>query len=78
VTGGFVYRGTGIPAAQGHYFYGDFCSGTVWSFAVRDGEATDRKRHQFQVESLSSFGEDGRGELYLVSLDGEIFRLASD
>jgi glucose/arabinose dehydrogenase len=76
VTGGFVYRGTAIPAAQGHYFYGDYCSGYVWSFAVRGGKATDRKRHQFQVESLSSFGEDGRGELYLVSLDGEIFRLA--
>jgi glucose/arabinose dehydrogenase len=77
VTGGFVYRGTAIPAARGHYFYGDYCSGLVWSFAVRGGKATDRKRHQFQVGSLSSFGEDGRGELYLVSLDGEIFRLAS-
>jgi glucose/arabinose dehydrogenase len=76
VTGGFVYRGEAIPAAFGHYFYGDYCSGLVWSFAVRDGKATDEKRHQFQVESLSSFGEDLDGELYLLSLDGEIFRLA--
>jgi glucose/arabinose dehydrogenase len=76
VTGGFVYRGEAIPSAYGHYFYGDFCSGLVWSFAVRDGKATDEKRHPFQVESLSSFGEDLDGELYLVSLDGEIFRVA--
>jgi glucose/arabinose dehydrogenase len=76
VTGGFVYRGEAIPSAYGHYFYGDFCSGLVWSFAVRDGKATDEKRHSFQVGSLSSFGEDLDGELYLLSLEGEIFRLA--
>jgi glucose/arabinose dehydrogenase len=76
VTGGFVYRGEAIPSAYGHYFYGDYCSGLVWSFAVRDGKATDEKRHPFQVASLSSFGEDLDGELYLLSLDGEIFRLA--
>jgi glucose/arabinose dehydrogenase len=76
VIGGFVYRGEAIPSARGHYFYGDYCSGLVWSLAVRDGKATDDKRHPFQVQGLSSFGEDGRGELYLVSLNGEIFRLA--
>jgi glucose/arabinose dehydrogenase len=76
VTGGFVYRGEDVPDARGHYFYGDYCSGIVWSFAVRDGKATDHKRHPFQVASLSSFGEDLAGELYLLSLDGEIFRLA--
>jgi glucose/arabinose dehydrogenase len=76
VTGGFVYRGSAIPAAQGHYFYGDYCSGRIWSFAVRGGNARDRKLHPFQVDALSSFGEDNRGELYLVSLGGQIFRLA--
>jgi glucose/arabinose dehydrogenase len=76
VIGGFAYRGEQISDARGHYFYGDFCSGFVWSFAVRDGKATDEKRHPFQVASLSSFGEDLDGELYLLSLDGEIFRLA--
>jgi glucose/arabinose dehydrogenase len=76
VIGGFVYRGENIPAARGHYFYGDYCSGFVWSLAVRDGKATDQKRHPFQLEGLSSFGEDVRGELYLVSLGGEVFRLA--
>jgi glucose/arabinose dehydrogenase len=75
VTGGFVYRGERIPAAQGRYFYGDFCSGTVWSLALRDGRAADVRRHRFRVDALSSFGLDAAGELYLVSLEGSVFRL---
>jgi glucose/arabinose dehydrogenase len=77
VTGGFVYRGEGIPAAQGRYFYGDYCSGNVWSLALRDGKATGIRRHRFRVGALSSFGEDAAGELYLVSLEGNVFRLDS-
>jgi glucose/arabinose dehydrogenase len=77
VTGGFVYRGEGIPAAQGRYFYGDYCSGIVWSLAFRAGKATRIRRHRFRVDALSSFGEDAAGELYLVSLEGNVFRLDS-
>ena len=75
VTGGFVYRGEAIPAAQGLYFYGDFCSGRVWSLEPRDGRRPRVERQPFEVPSLSSFGEDVAGELYLVSLRGRIFRL---
>jgi glucose/arabinose dehydrogenase len=77
VTGGFVYRGERIPAAQGRYFYGDYCSGTVWSLASRDGKAADIRRHRVRVAGLSSFGEDVAGEVYLVSLEGNVFRLDS-
>jgi glucose/arabinose dehydrogenase len=73
VTGGYVYRGSAVPAARGRYFYGDFCSGTVWS--VRLGGGVDDRREPFKVSSLSSFGEDAAGELYLVSLGGSIYRL---
>jgi glucose/arabinose dehydrogenase len=31
VSGGYVYRGGQVPSARGRYFYGDYCSGTVWS-----------------------------------------------
>ncbi len=75
VTGGFVYRGDGIPAAQGRYFYGDYCSGNVWSLELRGGVSADVRRHTFQVQGLSSFGEDAAGELYLVSIEGTVFRL---
>ena len=75
VDGGYVYRGTQIPAAAGRYFYGDFCSGKVWSFVVRNGVATDQRTEPFKVTNLSSFGEGPGGELYLVSLGGTIYRL---
>jgi glucose/arabinose dehydrogenase len=75
VTGGHVYRGDELPEAYGRYFYGDYCSGIVWSFVLRDGRVTSQRRHPFEVSSLSSFGEDGRSGLLLVSLRGTIYRL---
>jgi glucose/arabinose dehydrogenase len=77
VTGGFVYRGEEMPGLAGRYFYGDYCSGFVWSFRIRGGKARAHRREQFTVEGLSSFGEDGAGEVYLVSLAGTIYRLTS-
>jgi glucose/arabinose dehydrogenase len=76
VTGGFVYRGSAVPAARGRYFYGDYCSGIVWSLRQVDGRASDVRRESFRIEGLSSFGEDARGELYATSLNGRVFRLS--
>ena len=77
VTGGYVYRGSAVPGAVGRYFFGDYCSGTVWSLRVVDGKATGVRREPFDVDSLSSFGEGARGELYLVSHEGAVYRLSS-
>jgi glucose/arabinose dehydrogenase len=74
VTGGFVYRGEAIPAARGLYFYGDYCSGHVWSLARANGKAEIR-RLGVEVTGLSSFGEDASGELYLVSNRGGVYKL---
>jgi glucose/arabinose dehydrogenase len=76
VTGGYVYRGTAAPAAVGRYFFGDYCSGNVWSLRVVDGKATGVRLESFGVAGLTSFGEGARGELYLVAQDGVIYRLA--
>jgi glucose/arabinose dehydrogenase len=77
VTGGYVYRGKAVPAAVGRYFYGDYCSGTIWSFKIANGKAVSLRREPFEVKGLSSFGEDSNGELYLMSVDsGSLFRLA--
>jgi len=76
VTGGFVYRGQDIPAARGRYFFGDFCSGRMWSFILRDGTASNVRRDSLPVGSLSSFGEDARGELYVLTLEGDVLKLA--
>ncbi len=74
VTGGYVYRGRDVPSAAGRYFYGDYCSGIVWS--LEPGSSRPRQE-PFTVDALSSFGEDARGELYLVSVGGDVYRLAT-
>jgi glucose/arabinose dehydrogenase len=75
VTGGYVYRGSAVPAARGRYFYGDYCSGTIWSLRAVRGKLRGLRREAFRVPGLSSFGEDAAGELYAVSLGGAIYRL---
>ncbi len=77
VTGGYVYRGRAVPAAVGRYFFGDYCSGFVWSLRVEGGRAVDVRREPFRVGSLTSFGEDVSGELYLATENGRIYKLAS-
>jgi glucose/arabinose dehydrogenase len=76
VTGGYVYRGQAVAAAVGRYFFGDYCSGTVWSFRIDAGRASDVRREAFHVGSLTSFGEDAAGELYFATGNGRIFKLA--
>ena len=78
ITGGYVYRGKAVPAARGRYFYGDYCTATIWSLRAVKGKLRGSvRREPFQVRGLSSFGEDAAGELYAVSLDnGTISKLA--
>ncbi len=76
ITGGYVYRGSAVPAAAGRYFYGDYCSGTVWSLKLVGGVARQVRTEPFTVANLTSFGEDGTGELYAVSGNGVLYRLA--
>jgi glucose/arabinose dehydrogenase len=75
VTGGYVYRGSAVPSARGRYFYGDFCTATIWSLRAVNGKLRGIRREPFRVPSLSSFGEDAAGELYATSLDGGIYKL---
>ena len=76
VTGGFVYRGAAVSSARGRYFFGDYCSGRIWSMKVVSGKARSVRPEGFRVSSLSSFGEDADGELYLTSLEGGVYKLA--
>jgi glucose/arabinose dehydrogenase len=71
VTGGYVYRGSAVAAAKGRYFYGDYCSGNLWS--VKRGSAPTLLGQK--IANLTSFGEDAAGELYAVSGDGAIYQL---
>ena len=77
ITGGFVYRGPVMPdlAATGTYFYADYCSGWVRSFQIAGGAATSLAQRFSGLGSITSFGEDGCGELYVVT-SGGVLRLA--
>lgn len=85
VTGGYVYRGS-IPELQGRYFFADYCSARIVSFRIVGGMATDCQDHTSQfapgdglsIGSITSFGEDGAGELYICDRGGEVFKIAAD
>jgi glucose/arabinose dehydrogenase len=75
VTGGYVIRDARLPALVGRYVYGDFCVGKLLTARLRQGGASGRRALGLHVSSLSSFGEDSRGRVYVVSLDGPVYRL---
>ena len=79
VVGGQVYRGAAIPEIAGHYFFSDFCSGWVRSLELRDGAvAGEHEWEGLRVSRLiTSFGTDALGELYFMSLDGGLWKIAA-
>jgi glucose/arabinose dehydrogenase len=79
VTGGYVYRGQAIPAAQGTYFYADFCAGFVRSFRFNNGSALERTEWPLlAAPSITSFGQDGVGELYILTKGGNVSRIVTN
>jgi len=83
ITGGYVYRGCAIPELVGHYLYGDFCTGEIWSFrydGVGISDSTDRTAEIGLANfDLSGFGEDAAGELYICGFNtGIVWRIDSD
>jgi len=81
ITGGYVYRGP-IRELQGTYFFADYVSDQIWSFRF-DGTAKTEFMNRTaelasdvgSVGSISSFGEDAAGNLYIVDLGGEVFKI---
>jgi len=74
VTGGYVYRGAGQPALQGHYVFGDYCTGRIWTLNQDENVANFVAQGQFAV-NISSFGEAENGEVYLTDLGGALYRV---
>ena len=76
VTGGYVYRGSRLPALLGVYVYADFCSGKIWGLRYDDGVAADNALLAESGLSITAFGEGVEGELYILSRDQGIYRFA--
>src|SRR6266568_1486469 len=75
ITGGYVYRGSALPDLVGNYFYADYCNGSVWSIRYPGSGPADWTSILTPGSSVSSFGEDAQGELYIVQLTGPVYRV---
>jgi uncharacterized protein (TIGR03437 family) len=75
IQGGFVYRGRGSPGMRGTYFYGDNCSGRIWG-AQHQGTAFVTRQVLMSGFSITTFGEDEAGEIYVADAkSGIIYRI---
>ena len=74
VTGGFVYRAATLARMQGVYFYGDLCSGRIWGLRRDSGNWYSTELLDTAM-SITSFGEDEAGNVYVVDYNGTIYRL---
>jgi len=86
VTGGYVYRGTAVPQQQGTYFFADFCDNQIWSFKYVGGSVTQLTNRTAElapggglsIGSISSFGENAAGEIYICDLyGGGVFKIVA-
>jgi glucose/arabinose dehydrogenase len=82
ITGGYVYRGTKICGLEGAYFFADYCTARIWTFRYNGSTITDLTDRTAELGGLgnpithiTSFGEDASGELYLTSLDDNVYRI---
>ena len=80
VTGGYVYRGTLNPAVNGSYFYADYCAGFVRSFQLQGGRPSSQNTWPLLSPGgqITSFGEDARGELYILTQTGGLSRIVAN
>jgi glucose/arabinose dehydrogenase len=80
ITGGYVYRGTRVTALSGYYLYSDYCSHFVQSFKYAGGQATQAHDWTAQLDpggNVSSFAQDQHGELYIITLNGSLYRIVA-
>lgn len=90
ITGGVVYRGNAIPCLRGTYFFGDYCTGDLWSFRKAEGNVPRNVLNRtvqldppnipsnITIGNPVSFGEDANGEMYILDQAGnQIFRVVA-
>lgn len=78
ITGGVVYRGAALPALAGRYFFADYCSGAIEGLRYNEGAATGLVNTGDELGSIGSvtaFGTDDAGEMYVLTDDGLVFQM---
>lgn len=80
ITGGFVYRGTMVPALTGVYLFSDFAAATLRGITVTSDGNLDQQAviptTGAPMSQVSSFAQDNNGEVYVLNLSGEILRVS--
>ncbi|MCC7205736.1 MAG: PQQ-dependent sugar dehydrogenase [Anaerolineae bacterium] len=75
ITGGYVYRGEALPELQGYYVFGDYCNGRMWVLRRNEAGAWVRSDMAETGRTITSYGEDEAGELYMTDYKGFVLRL---
>ncbi len=89
ITGGYVYRGCAIPSLTGQYFYADYCSGQIFTNnyagngTTLAGASVNRTAELapgggLSISTITSFGEDAYGEIYICDQAGEVFKIVQN
>jgi glucose/arabinose dehydrogenase len=76
ITGGYVVRDPALPDLLGRYVYGDYVGGEIRAATLTAAGAVDDRLTGLRTSNLASFGEDACGRVYVVSLNGPVYRLA--
>jgi hypothetical protein len=77
VTGGYVYRGTGVSELYGKYVYGDYISGRIWTLSYDGVNPPVNTLLLNSGLNIASFGVDKWNELYVCAFDGKIYKFVS-
>jgi glucose/arabinose dehydrogenase len=73
--GGYVYRGSRIPALVGAYLYSDYCDGAIQAIVQEGGRVADQRDLGIRSNQVTAFGEDQNGELYVLSQGDGVQRI---
>ncbi|HEV8377694.1 MAG TPA: PQQ-dependent sugar dehydrogenase [Tepidisphaeraceae bacterium] len=84
ITGGCVYHGSAIPALKGWYIFGDYSIGKIWAIKFEPGKPVQvevlidpndpQRKGPTRPTQPSAFGEDASGEVYLLDINGPIYK----
>jgi len=77
IIGGYVVRDRSLPSLYGRYLFGDYCRPQIESVLLRPGHASGLRATGLTVTATTSFGEDADGHIYVASLNGPVYRIAS-
>jgi len=75
VIGGYVYRGDAEPSLVGRYFFGDYCTGNIWSVPADYASGDAVGQPLVTGLHLTSFGVDALGELYVTAVNGTLWHV---